>query len=87
MRIGVQFPDGAKMFLFITVSILAVRPPQPPTLHAPQVICPAMKQPRPDTDNSVVPSATAKSAWSFPSTFKANCLMKHRENYTDFTLN
>jgi hypothetical protein len=63
------------MFLFITVSILAVRPPQPPTLHAPQVIRPAIKQPRPDTDNSVVPSATA------------NSLMKHRENYTDFTLN
>jgi hypothetical protein len=55
MGIGVQFPAGTNILLFFAVSILAVGPIQPPTLHVPQAIRPTIKQLQSDTDQSAGP--------------------------------
>ena len=86
MGIEVQFPAGANILLFFTVSILAVWPMHPPTLLVPQAVHPTVKQLQSDPDQSDGPIPKVKSARSLPNAFIPKGLIRHRDNSYCFHL-
>jgi hypothetical protein len=84
-------PDsGMRIYLFTTMSRLALGPSQPPVQWVQGALSLGVKWLRHEADHSPPSSAEVKNAWSYTSTpqyaFKAWCsVKKHRVNFT-FTL-
>jgi hypothetical protein len=58
---------GLGIFLFTTVSRMALRPTQPPVQWVPGALSLGVKQLRREGDHSPLSSAEVKNAWSYTS--------------------
>jgi hypothetical protein len=74
---GFESQQGLGIFLFTTMSRLALMPTQPPIQWVPGVLSLGVKRPGREADHSPPSSAGVKNAWSYTSThqyaFKAWC--------------
>jgi hypothetical protein len=72
------------------VSRPAPGPTQPPIQWVPAALSLRVKQPGREAGHSAPSNAEIKNAWSYTSTpqyvFMALCLVKHRDNFFNFTL-
>jgi hypothetical protein len=77
---------GLGIFLFTTMSRMAVGPTQPPIQLVPGALSLGVMHPGHEADHSLPYSAKVRNAWSYTSTpqyiFTAWCLFKHRDNFT-----
>jgi hypothetical protein len=82
----VRFPVGPGIFLFTTMSRLALWPAQPPIQWILEAVSLGVNWLGHEADHSPLSSAKVKKAWSYTSTppyvFIAWCLVKHRDNFT-----
>jgi hypothetical protein len=91
--IGVLGSDswqGLWIFLLTTVSGPALGPTQPPIQGVPKVISLEVERPGSEADHSPPSCAEVKNVWIYTPTsqyvFMAWYLVKHRVNFTFFTL-
>jgi hypothetical protein len=74
--------------LFSTSSRPALGTTQPPIQWVPGALSPGVKRPAAEADHSPQTSAKVKKTWIYTSTppyvFIAQCLVKHRDNFTPF---
>jgi len=77
--------SGRNIFLFVTASILALGPFQPPIQWVPGALSPRFKRPGREADHSPPSRAKVKNAWSYtfkpPYVFMVWGLVKHRDNF------
>jgi hypothetical protein len=85
--LGFDSQQGLGIFLFTTMSRMALEPIQPPIEWVPGALSLGVKWLGHEADHS--PPSRAKNAWSYTSTpqyaFMAWCLLKHRDNFTFLT--
>jgi hypothetical protein len=85
--LGFDSRRGLGIFLFTTVSRMALGPTQPPIQWIPRVLSLGVKRPEREDDHSPPSSAEVKNAWSYTSTpqyvFMVWCLVKHRDNFME----
>jgi hypothetical protein len=83
---GVRFPVGLGIFLFYTMSILALRPTQAPIQWIAGVLSLGVKRPRREADHSPPSSAEITmygAILPLPlDVFMAWCIVKHRDKFT-----
>jgi hypothetical protein len=89
--LGFNSWQGLGIFLFTTVSRMALGPTQPPIQWVPGALSLGVKRPEREADCSPPSSAEVKNAWSYTSTtpkvFMAWYFVKHRDNFTFFIIN
>jgi hypothetical protein len=84
--LGFDSRRGVGIFLFTTVSRMALGATQPSIQWVPGALSFGVKWPGREADHSPPSSAEVKNEWSYASTpqyiFMEWCLVKHRDNFT-----
>jgi hypothetical protein len=82
--LGFDSQWGLGIFLFTTMSRMALGPTQLPIPWVPAALSLEVKRPRREADHSPPSSSEVQNVWSYTSTpqyFMAWCIVKHRDNF------